>query len=174
MKKVVQLLNVACLGAILTAASLTSLAQDTPPGRPGREGGPGGGNFDPQQMRQRMMERYREQFKIKDDAEWKLIEERVTKVTEARMQAGGFGGFGGRGGRGPGGQGGGAEANTEASDLRTAIEADAPAAEIKTKLEKYRASMKAKDAALLKAQDDLRQVLTGKQEAAAVLAGLLK
>ncbi len=170
MKKVVRLFNLAFVGAVLTAGMLSSLAQDTPQGRPGRNGGQGGGNFDPQQMRQRMSERLREQFKIKDDAEWKLIEERLTKVTEARMQAGGFGGFGGRGGPG----GGGAEGNTEASDLRKAIEADAPAAEIKTKLAAFRAASKVKEAALAKAQDDLRAVLNGKQEAAAVLAGLLK
>ncbi len=184
MKKVSQILNIVCLAAILAAGSSTLVAQDTPPGRP-RGGGGGGGGFDPAQMRQRMMERYREQFKVKDDAEWKLIEERVAKVTEARMQMGGrggFGGFGGRGGRGANGGGdqagrpggAGADQADESSELQKAIESDAPAAEIKTKLEKYRGSLKNKEAALGKAQDDLRKVLSVRQEAAAVLAGLLK
>ena len=56
----------------------------------------GRGNFDPEQMRARMMERYRESFEVKDDAEWKLIEGRITKVMDARREMGGFGrGFGG-------------------------------------------------------------------------------
>ena len=37
----------------------------------------GRGNFDPEQMRARMMERYREAFEVKDDAEWKLLEGRI-------------------------------------------------------------------------------------------------
>jgi hypothetical protein len=40
-------------------------------------------------------------------------------------------------------------------------------------LDKYRASAKAKQAKLESAQADLKKVLTQKQEAAAVLAGLL-
>jgi hypothetical protein len=87
-------------------------AQDRPPQ----------GSFDPAQMRQRAMERMREQFDVKDDTEWKAISERIEKVMQARRTmggAGGPGGFGfpaGRGGpggpgsqvgpRGPGGQGG--------------------------------------------------------------------
>ena len=72
------------------------------------------GNFDPQQMRQRITERLREQFEVKDDAEWKAISERIDKVMQARRSIGGGpGGFGGPGGRGnlpgpggPDGQGG--------------------------------------------------------------------
>ena len=40
------------------------------------------GNFDPQQMRQRMTERMREQFDVKDDTEWKAISERIDKVMQ--------------------------------------------------------------------------------------------
>ena len=176
MKKIFRILAVVGVSTLLSAGSLTVLAQDAAPQPP--PGGPGGGGWDPAQMRQRMMERYREQFKIKDDAEWKLIEERIAKVTEARMAIGfrgGPGGFGGRGGRGPGGPGGpGMEPSAEATDLQKALEADAPSADIKAKLEKYRDSLKVKEATLEKSQEELRKVLTGKQEAAAVLAGLLK
>ncbi len=152
------------------------------------QGGPGGGNFDPEQMRQRMMERTREQLGVKDDAEWKIISERIEKVTAARREVGGRGGFGafggGRGG-GPGGPGGGGpggggrggfggEPSPEAQALQTAIENNASADDIKSKLAKYRESQKEKEANLAKTQEDLRKVLTGKQEATAVLAGLLK
>ena len=51
-----------------------------------------------------MMDRFREQFEVKDDDEWKLIQDRIEKVMEARRAAGGFGGMGfGRPG-GPGGR----------------------------------------------------------------------
>ena len=69
----------------------------------GDNGGKGGrGNFDPAQMQERL----REQFGVTDDAEWALISERLTKLSEIRRSAGGGMGRGGPGG-GPGGPGGG-------------------------------------------------------------------
>jgi len=157
------------------------------------------GNFDPEQMRQRMMERVREQLGVTNDDEWKIISERAEKVMTARREAsaGGFGMFG----RGPGGGGGGrrgggdnasataggnggndrgnrgrgmfGEEPQEAKDLRAAIEAKASPEEIKTKLDKYRAYKKGKEADLVKAQEKLKEVLNARQEASAVLAGLL-
>ena len=189
MKRFTSLLWVAGLTASLGTAGL--LAQDNNAadnnagganaGRPNRggPGGPGGGNFDPAQFQQRMMERYREQLAVKDDSEWKIIAERINKISEARREIPGRGGFGfGRGG-GPGGDAGGRRgpggaASPEAEALQKAIEANAPADEIKSKLANYRDAVKAKEAKLEKAQADLRQVLSSKQEAAAVLAGLLK
>ena len=155
----------------------------------------GGGNFDPAQMQQRMMDRYKEVLEVKSDDEWKIISERVTKVMDARRNLGaGAGGlFGRRTGGGPGGAPGatdpGADNNqnrrnrggftpTEpdpaAEALQKAIEAKAPAEEIKAKLAAYRASRKDKEAKLEKAQDELRQVLSLRQEGMAVLAGLLQ
>ena len=162
-------------------------AQERPerPERPERDRG----NFDPEQMRQRMMERYREQLEIKSDDEWKAIEPRVTKVMEARRDVGYGGGFGFRGMGGPGGprrggdEGGrdggrrrefGGAPSPEAEALQKAIEAKASNEEIKTKLAKFREARKAKEANLTKAQDDLRKVLTVRQEASAVMMGLLQ
>ena len=88
--------------AVLCSLGTSPLAAQNQNQQPGR------GNFDPAQARQRMMERYKEQLDVKnDDAEWKVISERITKVMEARREVGGggMGGFG-RGGRGPGGPGG--------------------------------------------------------------------
>jgi hypothetical protein len=153
------------------------------------------GNFDPEQMRQRMMERAREQLGVTNDDEWKIVSERLEKVMTARRDASsGFGGFGrgpGGGGRrgggdnataggGNGGNGGGrrggffGEEPQEAKDLRAAIEAKAPADEIKAKLDKYRAYKKSKEADLAKAQEKLKEVLNARQEASAVLAGYLQ
>jgi len=150
------------------------------------------GGFDPEQMRVRMMERYREALEVKNDDEWKVIEPRISKVSDARrdtmsagMSAFGRGGFGGR--RGPGdsnGGGGGGderrrrgfggEPSAEADALQKALEAKAPNEEIKAKLAKYRESLKQKQAALTAAQEELRKVLSVRQEATAVMLGLLQ
>lgn len=132
------------------------------------------------------MTRYREMMDVKSDADWKeKIEPLVAKVQTAQRAATsmrGFGGFGGgRGGAGGGGQGGQGgnrnpfgQPNPEFEALQKAITDKAPADEIKAKLAKYREVRKEKEAALEKAQDELRKALTPKQEAGAVVAGLLK
>jgi hypothetical protein len=181
----------AVCGLILSTATGSLLAQNEAPAAPqGAPGGPGGrqgrGNWDPEQMRQRMMERIREQLAVKDDSEWGVIESRIKKINDARSGMGrGFGGFGGPGGPGgPGGQGGRqggrqgqggfGQPNPDAEALQTALESGASADDIKSKLTAYRASAKQKEAQLEKAQDELRQLLSVKQEARAVLLGLLK
>ena len=146
--------------------------------------------FDAAQFRERTMTRYREQLDVKSDEDWKKIEPLVGKVMDARTSVGGFG-FGGRGG-GRGGRGsgdGGANAdqagnsnrnrsgsssNPEEQALEKAIEAKAPADEIKAKLTAVREARKTREAALEKAQDELRKALSPRQEAAAVLARLVK
>ena len=65
--------------------------------------------FNPDQFRQMMSERLKEQLGVGED-EWKIIEPRLTKVTTLQREAagggrGGFGGFGGFGGSGRGGSG---------------------------------------------------------------------
>ena len=190
----------AICGLILSTTTGSLLAQnDAPaaqagaPGAPGAPGGRGGrGNWDPEQMRQRMMERFREQLAVKDDAEWSLIEARIKKINDSRSGMGrGFGGPGGGPG-GPGGQGGQAgqagqagqggrqgrggfgQPNPDAEVLQTAFDSGASADDIKVKLTAYRAAAKVKEGQLEKAQDELRQLLSVKQEARAVLLGLLK
>lgn len=178
MKKLQSKLALAGITVLLALGTANVTAQE----RGGR------GNFDPEQMRVRMMERFREAFEVKSDDEWKLIEGRITKVSDARRDMGGFGrGFGGPGGPGgPGGrrgggdggeQGGrrfGGEPSPEAEALQKAIEAKASNDEIKGKLAKYREAQKTKQANLEKAQAELRQVLSVRQEANAVLMGLLQ
>ena len=66
------------------------------------------------------------------------------------------------------------EANPEMEALRKAIEDKAPASEIKAKLAALRDARKKKEAELEKAQDELRQLLSARQEAVAVTLGLLK
>ena len=184
----------AICGLILSTATGSLLAQnEAPAAQTGAPGAPGGrqgrGNWDPEQMRQRMMERVREQLAVKDDAEWSVIESRIKKISDSRSGMGrGFGGPGGGpggpGGQGaPGGQGGQGgrqgrggfgQANPDAEVLQTALDSGASADDIKVKLTAYRAAAKVKEGQLEKAQDELRQLLSVKQEARAVLLGLLK
>jgi hypothetical protein len=138
--------------------------------------------MDPAQRQQMMMDRYKEQLGFTNDTEWAAVEPLVQKVSDARVEAlrAGFGGFGGgrrNGGGGPGGGGGGFGGNQptdpDREALQQAIDNNAPAAQVKTLLDKYRAAQKAKQAKLESAQADLKKVLSQKQEASAVLAGLL-
>jgi len=165
---------------LFAAGIIQAIAQDNPGPPPG-----GRGNFDPAQFQQRRMERIKEQMEVTDDAEWKAMEPLVQKVMEARMatMAGmGRGMFGGRRGGGnnqgdqPQGQRRGGmfgAPSPEAEALQKAIDAKAPKAEIKAAIAKYTESRKAKEAELQKAQEDLRKVLTTRQEAIATLDGLL-
>jgi hypothetical protein len=185
--KLNQKLMAAALSVAVGLGVSQAFAQNDGGDRPQRNRPPGdqaGGdrgprNFDPAEMQKRMMERYKEQLEITDDAEWKAIEPLVQKVSEARMQSargmfGGRGGRGGPGGGGPGGPGGfGGQANPDAEALQKAIDSKASKAEMKAALAKYIESRKAKQAELEKAQAALRAVLTPRQEAIAALNGLL-
>lgn len=147
------------------------------------------GNFDPSEFRQRQLERYRESLDVKSEESWKKIEGLISKVMDAqrdaRMGVVGFGFGGGRGGGRRGGDGNaeqgrsnrnrfGGQAVAETDALNKAIDDKASPDEVKAKLEKFRAARKEKEAALEKAQEELRQALSPRQEANAVLAGLLK
>jgi len=156
-------------------------AQDQPQQRQGR------GNFDPAQMQQRMMERYKEMLEFTSDDEWNAVKPLVQKVTEARREVG-FGGMG-RGMFGGGRRGGdnapqgdqaqgqrrgfGGEPSAAMQELQKSVDAKASTEEIKGKLAKVRDERKQKEAALTKAQEDLKKVLNARREAQAVLAGLL-
>lgn len=171
-------------------AAVTAILVGLPMPANAQQGGGGGrGNFDPEQMRQRMMERYKEVLAVKSDDEWKVIEPRIQKINEARREVGFGGGMrGGMFGAGQGRRGGGGGDQAEgqgrrggfgpqpsaaAQDLQKAIDSGASAEQIKTKLAAYRAERQQKQANLEKAQEELKKVLSVKQEAAAVMAGLV-
>lgn len=149
------------------------------------------GNFNPEEMRARMQERVRELLEVKNDDEWKLISARLEKVTEARNEVrslsgdmrllfsrSGEGTGGDQGGRTrtPGGFGGfgGGTPNPDAEALSKAVTAKAPTDEMKQKLARVREARKNAEAKYEKAAEDLRQVLTVRQEATLVAVGTLK
>jgi hypothetical protein len=180
-------------------------AQDTPPQDNGGQGGQGGrrgfgrgGNVDPAQMRQMMMDGIKERLEVTDDNEWKALEPLVQKVMDAQqaVMAERVRGFlmGARGGRGPGGNGGnqdngqggqnqqrrfrggffgGGDPSPEFDSLQKAVDAKASKAEMKAAMSKFVAARKTKQIELEKAQAELRKLLTLRQEAIATLSGLL-
>jgi flagellar motility protein MotE (MotC chaperone) len=156
--------------------------------------GRGGGNFDPAQFKQRMLDDTKEALEVKDDAEWSALEPKVSKVMDARgeLMSSVMRGFGRGRNRQRGGGGGngddqnntaqqrrprgnpfGGEPSAAVTALQKAIDDKAPTAEIKEKLKVVQDEYKAKQAALVAAQEDLRAVLTPRQEAIATLHGLL-
>lgn len=178
------------LAVAVGVASLSTLAmaQNQPDGggqggRPGQGQGPGQGggrgNFDPAQMQQRMLERIKEQMKAPDD-EWNVISPKLEAVMKAQRdaRAGGFGGFGGRGG-GPGGGRGDNQPQSEvgkaSQELRTALEAENASAEtVAAKLKAYREARAKAEEALKAAREELKGVLSERQEAVLVMSGVLE
>lgn len=185
MKRLSQFVTISAMAAafLLSAGNLMAQDNNPPPGGPGGggrgrggRGGPGG--FDPAQMQERMLERVKEQLEVTKDDEWKALEPLVTKIMEARRDAmaGGMRGFFGRGPRG-GDQGNrprfGPEPSAEEQALDKAIESKASKEELKAAMAKFRAAKKDKEVKMKAAQEDLRKVLTLRQEAIAVASGWL-
>jgi hypothetical protein len=180
--KIASLILTAGTAAFLTFSGVDAQAQGRQRGGPE---GQGRGDFDPTQMRQRMFEGVREQLEVKDDAEWKVIEERVAKVWDARRDVGvaGAGGMRMMARRNPGDDNAsgdqpnrrrfGPEPSPEQEALQKAIDSNAPTADLKAAIAKYRESREQKQAAFKKAQQDLKAVLNVKQEAVALSMGLI-
>jgi hypothetical protein len=155
----------------------------------------GGRNWDPAAMRQRMLDGVKDQMSITNDDEWKAIEPAITKVMEIgqevmanRMRGMSHGMRGGGGSRGGDNNGGtnaaagggrnrgpfGGTPSPEFDALEKAIQDKAPADEVKDKLAKFREASAATEAKLAAAQEELKKLLTARQEAVAVISGLLK
>lgn len=169
----------------------------------GNGGGGGGGrrgNFDPAQMRERMTQMMKERLGATDE-EWKAIEPLVMKVMELQPRPGGFGG-GRRGGGGPGGAPGGGAPDAQAGGqgggqggpggpgARGGLFGGTPIPEadalqkvldtkestndqIKAATKAYRDALAKREKDLQKARQDLREVLSVRQEAQLVLMRIL-
>ena len=68
----------------------------------------------------------------------------------------------------------GAEPNPDVEALQKAVEGKASSDELKSKVAKLRDGMKAREAKLANAHEDLRKLLSVRQEAIAITIGLLK
>ena len=184
--KLNRIITLCAMAATLLFGAGSMWAQDNGgpggPGGPGRQRGGPGGNFDPAQMQQRMMDNVREQLDFTNDTEWDAVKPLVQKVMDARRDVGFGGGMRGMFGRnrnngqGQGGPRGGmfGQPSPEQEALQKAIDDGAPNAQIKDLLAKYKASQQAKQAKLEAAQDALKAVLNTKQEASAFLMGMVR
>jgi hypothetical protein len=125
-----------------------------------------------------MMDSIKERLEISDEDEWKAVSGLLTKTYDAQravrsatgsifelMRPGGD--------RGPRSGGMFGTPSPELEALQKAVEAKASASELKDKLATLREVRKAKEAELTKAQEELRKVLSVRQEAVAVQLGLL-
>jgi len=140
----------------------------------------GRGRFDPAEFQKRIMDGVKERLGFKDE-EWVAVQPLVQKVFDLRRETltSGFSGFrfGSRSSSSRGGSEGSRSPwftpSPEAEALQKAIDDNAPAAQVKGALERFRAAKKEKEAQLAAAQEELRKVLTARQEALATLMGLL-
>src|ERR1017187_9516422 len=165
------------LRPLLLTVGLTALLTGAGNVMAQNDGGGRGGNFDPAQFQQQMMDRFKERLEMTNDNEWVAVQGLIQKVMDTRRATFSGMGFGGRrnnnnGGGDNAGRNGGrggfnAPPSPEADDLQKALDAKASPDELKAKLGKLRDARKVKEAALTKAQEALRKVLTVRQEATA-------
>ena len=177
--KVSRVLGICGLAGALCVCAASIRAQDAAPAARGGQRN-GRGNFDPAQFQQRMMDSVKERLAFTNDAEWAAVQPMVQKVMDLRREMGPTGRIMGGGGTNAasdtarsGRRGFMGAPSPEAEALQKTIDNNAPAAQIKDALEKYRAARKDKEAKLTDAQESLRKVLTVRQEAQAILIGLL-
>ena len=169
----VLLLNTPCSQAQdATPAPIAAPAAETPAAPPA----PGNGGDRMEQFRQKMNEFLKTALKASDE-EWSIIQPLLEKVqtNQRETMMGRFNLPGGR--RGGGDRAGRPErpASPEVDALKAALEAEgASPADIKTRLEAVRAARKKALAELDQAREDLRKVLTQRQEATLVMVGILE
>ncbi len=173
----------------LAASALSATAQDTakPKEAPkdagansdgGRQrGGPGGSMQD---FMQRMNERLKTSLKATDD-EWTVLQPLIEKVQSAQREAYAGRGYSGRSGSSKDGNSGGnpptdtRPGSAESAALRAAIESESTTPEdIKAKLTALREIRKKGVADLAVARENLKNVVTVRQEAVLVSTGLLE
>ena len=183
--------------ALLGLAASPALGQAPP-------GGPGGGPPDFAQMRQRFLDMMRQSLGASDDEFKVLLPkiEKVQQLQrDANARGGMFMMFGGRGpggggpggpggpGAGPGGPGGPggggfggpggdqtpSEVQQKMMDLRETLDnKDSKPEDVKAKLQALRDARAQAKADVVKAQGELRDLLTSKQEAVMVMMGVLE
>lgn len=179
------------LPAVLIAAFIgvasVSMAQNTPPpAATPAAGAPAPGGGDREAFRQRMNERLKTSLKVTDD-EWSIIQPLLENVQKKQREVmmNRMAGMFGHGNRGGGGADTANKPNRpdrperptapEIEALKTALETDGtPTDDIKSKLETVRAARKKAEADLNAACDELRKVLTLRQEAVLVMMGILQ
>lgn len=184
MNKLATVLSCVVLSSMIAAPM--AFAQDNPGDRGGERGDRGDrgddrgrGGFDPARMREMIVDRMKTELAPSDE-EWGIIKPKLEKVLEARFtqMVSGFGGFG----RGRGGPEGGGEEREPRNDVerasrdlrRTLDESSATPETIAAKLQAVRDARAKAQAEVKATQEDLKSVLTARQEAVLVVNGMLE
>jgi hypothetical protein len=153
----------------------------------GGGGGMGGmgamGGFDPTQLVPMMVDRMRQSLVVTNEDDWSVISVKLQKVMQFHFeeQIAGLSGVMKNMGGGMGGGGGGLRFLTMLGStpdptedaLQQALDSNAASAQLKTAMAKLRAVRKAKQDEKIKAQDELRDLLTIRQEATLLSMGIL-
>lgn len=136
--------------------------------------------FNPEEFRKRMSEQMKASLKVNDE-EWSVLQPLIEKVTEKQRDAStrsfGFGGRPPGGGSNGGGDSSRPEraGSAEREALRTALQNEgASSEEIKAKLAAVREIRKKSTAELATAREELKKVVTVRQEAVLVSMGILE
>jgi len=187
----VRKIGVLATSLLMGSLAVSAFAQTQPPGgappdpnNPQQQQGGRRGNFDPAQYRQRMMDRLKTDLGASDD-EMAALAPKIQKVMDLERDARGGRGFGRRGGGGPGGPGGtgtpppldpnASPVQKASAELRAVLEnKDSKPDEIKAKLDALRAARADAKTQLAAAQQELRGLLTQRQEAVLVESGMLE
>ena len=191
MKKFYCLAVVAGMALALSLLAPNTLAQGAPGGgAPGGGGpgfggaGPGGGGFNMTTMMQGRADAMRPELGVTNDDEWNVISPRLVKVMQLQLEvrtagmANMFRGAGGQGGGGGGRRGGfaamlGGTPDPASDALDAAVTGNAPIPELKAAMAGVRDARKRKLAEMTKAQSDLKDVISVRQEAYLLNSGLL-
>lgn len=128
--------------------------------------------MDPEQMRQQRLERVKEQLKPSDD-EWQVLSPALEKVFTAQQNANTWGGFMMRDRQGQDNQ---QESDLQRAtrELREAVRDNANDETIGTKLKAFRDARDKAQTQLTDARNELRELVTAKQEAVLVVSGILE
>ena len=169
--------SVLLIAIALTAGTFVANAQDTPPPgeRSGRGDRPG---FNMEDLRKRMDTMLKESLKASDD-EWTILQPLIEKV-QSKQREGMTSRFSGMignlfGGRGQGGPGGDRSGSPESQALKETLEnSSASPDDLKAKLTALRESRKKSEAEMAAAREDLRKIVSVRQEAVLVSMGVLE
>jgi hypothetical protein len=180
---------------VVLGIAASAAAQEQPRGERGDRGirgdrGGGEGGDRREEFRQRFSAQMKEMMGATDE-EWQVLQPKIERLQQLQQASsagrGAFMMFAGRGGGGFGGGGGGggrdggqSDANTspvqqKATDLQASINnKEAKPEELKVKLAALREARQKAKADLTKAQEELRELLTIRQEAVLVVMGMLE
>ena len=129
----------------------------------------------PADAQARVLDRLREKLDVTDDTEWALIVERMTTIDEIRrtLWTSSASSRGPLPGTEKNKRKSGSSGNPERDALRSAVSDNLPDAEIKSRLARAHEIHRRNEARLAQAQANLRAVLSIRQEAVVVMAGIL-